>query len=51
VIAQLVTGPHSNWDETVFSIYYVLLFAITAVILVHIHTIKVHQRDLTGPSW
>jgi hypothetical protein len=40
VIAQLVTGPHSNWNETAFSIYYLLLFIISAVILHHFHHMK-----------
>ena len=35
VIAQLVTGPLDQWNEAAFSIYYVLLFAITAVIVEH----------------
>ena len=35
VIAQLVTGPHSQWNEVAFSIYYLLLFAITAMIVIH----------------
>jgi len=34
ILAQMVTGPH-NWTETVFSIYYVLLFLITAVLVHH----------------
>lgn len=41
VIAQLVTGPHSNWDEMAFSIYYLLLFILSAVILHHFHHLKV----------
>jgi hypothetical protein len=35
-IAQLVTGPPSQWNEMAFSIYYVLLFIITGVIVFHI---------------
>ncbi len=35
LIAQLVTGPHSNWSEMAFSLYYVLLFLITAVVVHH----------------
>lgn len=35
VLAQIVTGPLSQWNEVAFSIYYVLLFGITAVIVVH----------------
>jgi hypothetical protein len=37
LIAQLVTGPHSVWNETIFSIYYVLLFLLSAVIVLHHH--------------
>jgi hypothetical protein len=37
VIAQLITGPHSNWNETIFSIYYLLLLAIAGVIVYHYH--------------
>jgi hypothetical protein len=35
VIAQLVTGPPSEWNEVAFNIYYLLLFAIAAVIFFH----------------
>jgi hypothetical protein len=42
VIAQLVTGPWADWNEVVFSIYYGLLFLITAVILYHYQVIKRH---------
>jgi hypothetical protein len=34
-IAQLITGPLTQWREAAFSIYYLLLFAITAVIVMH----------------
>jgi hypothetical protein len=34
-IAQLVTGPPSQWNEMAFSIYYVLLFTITGLIVFH----------------
>ncbi len=44
VIAQLVTGPPGNWNEMAFSIYYILLFCITAVILVHLQFVKASQR-------
>ena len=40
VIAQLITGPHSSWLETAFSIYYVLLFLVSAVIVYHFHWLK-----------
>ena len=35
LIAQGITGPLSQWNETIFNIYYVLLFLITAPILIH----------------
>ena len=34
-IAQLVTGPWTSWSEVAFSIYYLLLFATSAVIVYH----------------
>lgn len=40
ILAQLVTGPISQWNEVVFSIYYVLLFLISAVIVVHYRYVK-----------
>ena len=40
-IAQLITGPHSSCNETAFSIYYVLLFLLSAVIVHHFHCLKV----------
>ena len=35
LIAQLVTGPPTHWNEMAFSIYYKLLFVITATIGLH----------------
>ena len=40
VIAQLITGPHTEWKEVAFDIYYVLLFLITAAIIVHFRFAK-----------
>ncbi|MBI4559099.1 MAG: hypothetical protein HY706_16060 [Candidatus Hydrogenedentes bacterium] len=40
VIAQLVTGPPTNWSEVAFNIYYVLLFLISAVIVQHYQFVK-----------
>ncbi len=40
VIAQLVTGPWTVWSEAAFSIYYLLLFFLSAVILHHYHILK-----------
>jgi len=39
VVAQLVTGPPSHWSEMVFSIYYALLFVITALVVYHVQTV------------
>src|ERR1044071_1206740 len=47
LIAQLITGPHSSWPETAFSIYYVVLFFITAVIVYHFYIVKISPR---GPG-
>jgi len=44
VIAQLVTGPATAWNEMVFSIYYVLLFLLSAVILLHFQFTKARSR-------
>ena len=44
VIAQLVTGPLSQWNEMAFSLYYVLLFVISAVIVFHYQA----MRELSG---
>jgi len=43
-IAQLITGPHSSWNETAFSIYYLLLFLLSAVIIHHFQFMKVTAR-------
>lgn len=39
-LAQLITGLLTNWNEVVFSIYYVLLFIISAVIVCHYQFVK-----------
>jgi hypothetical protein len=43
LIAQLVTGPHKAWNETVFSFYYLLLFILSAVILHHFQFLKAQR--------
>jgi hypothetical protein len=43
VIAQLITGPLSSWQEVAFSIYYLLLFFISSTILYHYHYLRIHQ--------
>jgi hypothetical protein len=45
-IAQLVTGPHTVWSETAFSIYYLLLFVISAVIVYHVNWRKRLQAPI-----
>jgi hypothetical protein len=40
LIAQLVTGPLSSWNEAVFSIYYLILFLLSGVIIYHFHNEK-----------
>ncbi len=50
VIAQLVTGPPTAWNEMVFSIYYVLLFILSAVILFHLHSMKLPCRSQASVS-
>jgi len=51
VIAQFITGPLTEWKEMAFNIYYVLLFAITAVIVIHYHLVKVYQaRFASSPT-
>jgi hypothetical protein len=37
IIAQLVTGPKTVWNEMAFKMYYVLLFFVSAVIIYHFH--------------
>jgi hypothetical protein len=39
-IAFLVTGPLTDWVEAAFAIYYLLLFFITSVIVIHYHSLK-----------
>ena len=54
IIAQLVTGPLSSWQEVAFSIYYVLLFFISAIIIYHFNSIKqktaMPRRSFTGQN-
>jgi hypothetical protein len=49
LIAQFITGPLTSWNEMAFNIYYVLLFAITAVIVIHYHSLK-SQLARSAPS-
>jgi hypothetical protein len=42
ILAQLVTGPHSNWSENAFCIYYLVLFAVSGAIVYHY---QARQRD------
>jgi hypothetical protein len=45
LIAQLVTGPHRVWSETAFSLYYLLLFVISAVIVFHYQAMRRRPFD------
>src|SRR4029453_2090194 len=38
--AQLGTGPWSSWNEVAFSLYYLVLFALSAVIVHHFHCLS-----------
>ncbi len=47
-IAQLITGPHNDWSEFSFAVYYILLFGISGGIIYHYQYIKrVLQNQLT----
>jgi hypothetical protein len=35
LLGQAVTGPATDWNQFVFKVYYLLLFLITAVIVIH----------------
>ena len=50
VIAQLITGPWSSWNEVAFSIYYLLLFFISAVIIFHYHFAKTRSSLIPRPA-
>jgi hypothetical protein len=43
VLAQLVTGPYTEWSEMAFKIYYVLLFIISGVIVCHFRFMKARR--------
>jgi hypothetical protein len=47
VLAQLVTGPRSVWSEMAFSLYYVLLFIISVVIVHHFQSLKLRLPNST----
>ncbi len=40
LIAQLVTGPPTDWNEMAFSLYYILLFLLSAIIVFHYQTLR-----------
>jgi hypothetical protein len=48
-MAQAITGPLSNWHEAAFSIYYGLLFATTAVTVVHFQMLKKIEASRLRP--
>jgi hypothetical protein len=45
VIAQMITGPLSNPRELQFDIYYLILFLISASIVLHFHFARKTQGD------
>ncbi|MBU6399726.1 MAG: hypothetical protein KGS61_05360 [Verrucomicrobia bacterium] len=40
VLAQLITGPWTAWNEVAFSLYYLLLFLLSGVIVHHLHCLR-----------
>ncbi|HPC17645.1 MAG TPA: hypothetical protein P5318_15405 [Candidatus Hydrogenedentes bacterium] len=50
ILAQLVTGPYTRWEEMAFKIYYVLLFLTTAVIVHHYHCLRKAGMPLCSAS-
>jgi hypothetical protein len=50
VLALLISAPLTNWNEVVFAIYYVLLFFITAVIILHYHAVRKHFGRDSGDT-
>ncbi len=48
-LAQLITGPPWVWNEMAFCIYYVLLFLITAAIILHFQTEKARDAIISKP--
>ena len=49
IMAQLVTGPHTNWSENAFCLYYLLLFALSGLIIRHYQTRKHRANHTTHP--
>ena len=48
VIAQLVTGPLGSWNEAAFSMYYLILFLLSAVIVYHFHWLTRERNTTKG---
>jgi hypothetical protein len=57
VLAQVVTGPvfgpHASWNDFTFNLLYLVLFALTAVIVYHFQFFKCGcpTRSLDGREW
>jgi hypothetical protein len=49
-IAQLVTASVGNWVELSFSVYYLVLFAISGTIIAHYHFMKKKAAGGNVPS-
>jgi hypothetical protein len=43
-LALLVTGPLTDWNEVAFSIYYLLLFLLSATVVFHYQTLRERPR-------
>jgi hypothetical protein len=48
VIAQLVTGPYTVWNEMAFKIYYLLLFVLSGVLVHHFAGLKRARSEGAG---
>ena len=44
-LAQLVTGPWTAWNEVAFSIYYLVLFCLSAAIVHHFRCVRMLERQ------
>src|SRR5262249_43447505 len=47
LLAQMVTGPYTVWNEMAFKIHYCLLFLISAVIVVHFRRLKGYSANVS----
>jgi hypothetical protein len=50
LLAQLVTGPPTEWKEVAFSLYYGLLFLLSGTIVFHYQAWREHARPGRDPA-